>query len=120
MWIGFFTHRLALDFQLHDATFDFVDFGGQRIDLHAQSGRGFVDQVNGFIRQEAVGDVALGENRGSNNRRIFDSYSVVDFITLFQATKNRDGVFDRRLADINRLEAALESRIFFDVLAVFI
>ena len=32
--------RLALDFQLQDAPLDFVDFHGQRIDLHAQAGGG--------------------------------------------------------------------------------
>ncbi len=35
--IGLLAQRLALDFELHDAAFDFVDLGGQRIDFHAQA-----------------------------------------------------------------------------------
>ena len=41
-------------------------------------------------------------------------------VTLFQAAQNRDRVFHIRLADKYNLESSLESRIFFDVFAVFV
>ncbi len=44
---------------------------------------------------------------------------VVDLEFLFETAQNRDRVVDRRLADHHRLEAARESGVFLDVLAVF-
>ena len=41
--VGFFQQRLALDFKLQDAAFDFVNLHGQRINLHAQAGCRFID-----------------------------------------------------------------------------
>src|SRR5579872_7531356 len=45
---------------------------------------------------------------------------MVDFIPLAQPAQDRDRILDRRFADHHRLEAALESRVLFDVLAVFV
>ena len=44
----------------------------------------------------------------------------MDFVALAQAAEDGNGVFDRRLVDQNGLEAALESGVLFDVLAVFV
>ena len=51
--------RLALDLQLHDAAVDLVQLRRHRVDLGAQLGRRLVHQVDGLVRQEAVGDVAV-------------------------------------------------------------
>ena len=118
--VGFLQHRLALDFQLHDAALDFVNFGGQGIDLHAQAGGGFVDQVDGFIGQKTIGDVAVRKRGGGKNSGVLDAHAVVHFIALFQAAKNRDGVFHRGLGNQHGLEAALERGIFLDVFFVFV
>jgi hypothetical protein len=45
---------------------------------------------------------------------------VVGLIAGFEPTQDRDGVFDARFADIDRLEASFEGGVFFDVLAVLI
>jgi hypothetical protein len=45
---------------------------------------------------------------------------MMHFVPFFQSAKNGDGIFDRGLADVDRLEAAFERRIFFNVLALFI
>ena len=42
------------------------------------------------------------------------------FVAVFQPVEDLDRLLDRRLADEHRLEAALESRILFDVLAIFV
>ena len=42
------------------------------------------------------------------------------FITFFQATKNGDRIFHGRLVDLNRLEPSFQSRVFFNILTVFI
>ena len=51
--------RLALDLQLQNAPFDLIDLHGKRIELHAQSRRRFIDQIDGLIGQKPVGDVAV-------------------------------------------------------------
>ncbi len=45
---------------------------------------------------------------------------MVLLVALTQAAQDRDGVFDARLADEDRLEATLERGVFFDVLAIFV
>ena len=120
MRVGFLAQRLALDFELHDAALDFVDLRGQRIDFHAQSGGGFIDQVDGLVGQEAVGDVALRKHRGGDDRCVLDAHAVMHFVAFLQAAQDGDGVFHGGLADEDRLEAALERGIFFDVLAIFV
>ncbi len=52
--IAFFQQCLAFNFKLHDTPLDFVNLHGQGIDLHAQAGRRFVDQVDGLVRKESV------------------------------------------------------------------
>lgn len=49
---------------------------GYGVDLHAQLSRSFVHQVDCFVGQEAVGDVAIAQLNGCNDRIIFDTYMV--------------------------------------------
>ena len=51
---------------------------------------------------------------------IFNTHTVVHFITFLQAAQNRDGIFDVRFANVDGLEAALKGSIFLDVLAIFV
>ena len=60
--------RLALDLELHDAPVELVELLGLGVDLHPQARRRLVDQVDGLVRQEAVGDVAVGERRRRDQR----------------------------------------------------
>ena len=118
--IIFFLQRLLLDFQLGSSALQLVNFGRHGVDLNTQRSGGFVDQVNSFVGQEPVGYIAMRQCRSSHNGRILDANSVVHFIAFFQSTENRNRVLDRRLAYKHRLEPALQSRIFFDVLAIFV
>ena len=43
----------------------------------------------------------------------------MNFVALFQATQDRDRVFDSRLTNVNLLETTLERGIFLDMLVVF-
>ena len=83
---------------------------GQRIDLHAQARRGFVDQVDRFVRQEAVGDVAMRKRRRGKDRRILNAHAVMHFVAFFQAAQNRDGVFDGGLARPARAGSGVPAR----------
>ena len=120
MRVGFLQQRLALDFELHDAALDFVDFDGQRIDLHAQRGGGFVDEVDGLVGQETVGDVAMRKRGRGDDRGVLDAHAVMQFVAILEAAQDGDGVFDGGLGDQHRLEAAFERRVLLDVLAIFV
>src|SRR6516164_9511594 len=120
MRVRFLEQCLALNFELQDAALDFVDLYRQGIDLHTEAGGGFVDEVDGLVRQEAIGDIAVGESRRGEDGRIFDAHTVIHFVAFRQAAKNGNGVFDRRIANQDRLKTAFEGRILLDVFLVFI
>ncbi len=80
---------------------------------------GFVDQVDGLVRQEPVGDVAVREHRRRHDGRILDADAVVDLDLFLEAAQNRDGIVDRRFAHQHGLETARQRRVLLDVLAVF-
>ena len=118
--VFFLLERLALDFELHDAAFELVDLDGHAVDLHAQAAGGFVDEVDGLVGQEAVGDVAVGELGGLDERAVLDAHAVMGLVALLEATQDGDGVFHGRLVHEHGLEAPRERGILFDVLAVFV
>ena len=82
--------------------------------------RRLVDEVDRLVGQEAVGDVAVGEHGGGDERRIGDAHAVMQLVFLLQPAQDRDGVLDRRLGDEDRLEAPGERRVLLDVLAIFV
>ena len=100
--------------------FELVDFRRHRVQFHAQTRGRFIDQVDGFVGQKSVGDVAMRKRGGRDQGGILDANAVMDFVPLFQAAQNGDGCFDGRFGDQHRLKAAFERRIFFDVLAIFV
>src|SRR5207244_713634 len=90
------------------------------VELGAQAGGGFVHQVDRLVGEEAVGDVAVREGRGRNQRGVLDLDAVVHLVALPEPAQDRDGVLDRGLVDQHGLEAALEGRVLLDVLAVLV
>ena len=113
-------HRRELDLELPDAAVRLVELDRRRVDLHTQARRGLVDEVDRLVGQEAVGDVAVGEDGRGDERRVADLDAVVRLVALLQPTQDRDRVRDRGLADEDRLEAALERGVLLDVLAVLV
>ncbi len=112
--------RLELDPQLHHAPLDLVDLGRQRVDLDANLRGGLVDEVDRLVGQEAVGDVAVRERRGGDQRAVLDRDAVVQLVALLQPAQDRDRVLHARLADVDGLEAALERGVLLDVLRVLV
>ena len=82
--------------------------------------RGLVDEVDRLVGQEAVGDVAVAEHRRRDERGVADAHAVVRLVALLQPAQDRDRVGDRRLADEDRREPALERGVLLDVLAVLV
>src|SRR5207237_9560806 len=112
--------RGELDVALQDLTLHLVDLLRQRVDLDPQPARRLVHQVDRLVGEETVADVAVRESRRRHESVIRYPYAVVYFIALLQPAENRDRVFDRRLTHEHRLEAPLQGRVLFDVLAVLV
>ncbi len=112
--------RHLLDLQPAHRALDRVDLDGPGVDLHAQPGRGLVDEVDGLVRQEPGGDVAVGQRGGGDQRGVGDPHAVVHLVALLEPAQDADGVLDARLADQHLLEAALQRRVLLDVLAVLV
>ena len=113
-------HRGELDLELRHAPLGLVELDRRRVDLHPEPRGGLVDEVDRLVGQEAVGDVAVGEHRGRDERGVADADAVVRLVALLQAAQDPDRVGDRRLADEDGLEAALERRVLLDVRAVLV
>ena len=62
----------------------------------------------------------MRERGRGDNRRIFDADTVMHLVALFEATQDRNRILDRGLAHKSDLEPALQSGVFFNVLAVFV
>ena len=105
---------------MHDPALDLVELGRHRVDLHAELRRRLVDEVDGLVREEAVGDVAVGQHGRSDQRCILELDAVVRFVPLAKPTQDADRVFDRRFADEHRLKAPLQGGVLLDVLAVLV
>jgi hypothetical protein len=60
------------------------------IDLHLDPRRRLVDQVDRLVRQEPIGDVAMRELRGGDDRRIGDLDAVVNLVAFLQTAQDRD------------------------------
>ena len=118
--VGLLLQRLALDLELDDAPVEFVERLRLGIDLHPEPRRRLVHEVDRLVGQEAVGDVAVGQRRRRDDRRVGDPHAVVQLVLLLEAAQDRDRVLDRRLADEDRLEAPGERRVLLDILAVFV
>ena len=94
--------------------------GGRRHPADAQPRAGLVDQVDRLVGQEPVGDVAVGQRRRRDQRLVGDRHPVVRLVAVAQALEHLDRVRDRRLGDLDRLEAALERGVLLEVLAVLV
>ena len=112
--------RSFLDLHLDDLTVDHVELGRHRVHLGADHRAGLVDEVDGLIGEEAVGDIAVRERRGGNDCRVCDLYAVEDLISRFQTTQNGDRIFHARLLHKNRLEPPFKRGVLFNILPVLV
>ena len=78
----FRVERLALDFELRDRARSSlsISIGMESIWMRERCA-GFVDEVDGLVGQEAVGDVAVREDGGGDDGGVLDAHAVVDFVT---------------------------------------
>ena len=118
--VGLLLQGNLFDLQLQDAPLDNVDLGGQRVDLDAQLARRFVDQVDGLVGKKAIGEIAVRQHRGADQRTVLDAHTMVHLVAFLQPAEDGDGVLHRRFAHVHLLEATLERGILLHVLAVLV
>ena len=118
--VGLLHERLLLDLELRELTRDGVDLDRHGVELHAQTTRSLIDQVDGLIGQKAVGDVAVREVGRRHKRPVGDVHTMEDLVLLFEPAQDRDGVFHRGLAHEHGLEATRQRGVLLDVLAVLV
>ena len=86
----------------------------------ASSRPGLVDDIDRLVRQEPVGDVALGQFCRSIQRGVRDRDPVVVLILLPQPHQDLDRLRHRRRLNQHGLEAALQRAILLDILAILV
>ena len=94
------SQRGQLDFELRNLALDFIDLLRQRVDRDPQPRGSLVDQVDRLVGQEPVGDIAMRQRRGRDQRVVGDANAVMDLVLLLETTQNRDRVLDGRLAHV--------------------
>ena len=110
----------ALDLQLTDGAFHVLKVFGHRVDLQSQTGCGLVDEVDGLVGQETVGDVTLRELHGGHDGLVEDSDVVVVLVAFLQATEDRDGRGLVGFIDHDDLETAFQGLVLLEILLVFL
>ena len=88
--------------------------------MEVQIGAGLVNEVDGLVRQESVGDIALAEEHGLTQHALGNGHAVVGLIVVGDALEDLQCILDVGLVDGDRLETPLQSGILLDVLAVLV
>ena len=84
------------------------------------AGAGFVQKVNGLIRQISIGDIALGKAYRGGQHIAGHLHAVVLFIVALDALHHGQRIAHAGLFHLNGLEAAFQRLIFFNEFAVFV
>ena len=79
-----------------------------------------VNEVNGLVRQVAVGDVAMAQLDGGLQRRLLNLDLVMGLVAGAERPQHLNGGIQVRLLNEDRLEPALQGGVLLDVLAVLV
>ena len=108
------------DLEAHDLAARLLEERRHVLERDAQAGSGLVHQVDDFVRQKAIGDIAAGQVDGGDDGVVGDMHAVEELVLFLDAAQNGDGILGRGLVDVDRLETARQSGILFDVFLVFL
>ena len=111
---------LLLDLHLRELAVHGVNLRRHGVELHAQPARRLVHQVDGLVGEEPVGDVAVGEVCGADQRGVRDADAMVLLVALLEAAQDGDRVLHGGLGDHDGLEAPREGGVLLDVLAILV
>src|SRR6185437_11628103 len=90
--------RFLLPAHFGDAFVELTKVRWRRHAANAHARSGLVDEVDRLVRQEPVGDVAVGQAGCCHQGRIGDRHSVVRLVPVAQSLEDLDGVRNGRLA----------------------
>ena len=88
--------------------------------LHPQAGRPLVDEVDGLVRQVAVGQIPPGQLHRRVDGPVGDGQAVVLLIPAAQAPEDGLGLLRGGLRHLHRLEPPLQGGVLLDILAVLL
>ena len=111
---------LTFDFELHDGSCGLVECLRHGVALQAQLRGGLVDEVDGLVGQEAVGDIAHRELHGGDDGLVFDADAVVILVALLEAAQNGDGGHLVGFVDHDLLKATFQGLVLLEVLLVLV
>ena len=94
--------------------------GVGHLPLHPQLGRPLVHEVNGLVRQEAVGEVPPGQHHRRLQGPVGDDNAVVGLIPGADALQDLQGLLRGGLPHPHGLEAPLQGGVLLDILAVLL
>ena len=97
-----------------------LDRGGGNAAPQANTGTGLVQQVDGLVGQETVGDEASGQGGGGADGGVGEFHVVVVFVVALDTHENVDGLVAVGLFNPDGLQAAFQCRVAFHVLAVVV
>ncbi len=89
---------------------------GSLAKLHARAG--LIDQIDGLVWQEAVGQITVGVRHGESDRVVGVADGVKLLVALLDAKQNLHCVGFVRRRNFYRLEAALQRTVLLDRLAI--
>ena len=91
-----------------------------RLGAQPDPGAGLVDEVDGLVRQEPVGDVPVGQLDRRDQRLVGVADLVMRLVPVAQPAQDGDRVVRGRLGHQDRLEPPGQRGVLLDVLAVLI
>ena len=97
-----------------------IHLAGHAVHFGLDHGAGLIHQVDGLIRQETVGDVAVRQGGSGDQGAVVDLHAVEHLVAFLQAAQDGNGVLHRGLIHLHRLEPAFQSGVFLDILAVLV
>eukprot|EP00906_Rhabdomonas_costata_P004958 RCo007437 len=116
----FLVQGFPLDLQSDDVVFQLLHGLWLALLLQPQLGGGLVHQVNGFVRQFAVGNVFVRVHRGRDQGRVVDPHSVVQLVLLLQPPQDGNSLQNGGLRNQDGLEPTGKGSVLLDVLAVLL
>ena len=111
---------LLLDAGFFNVGLEFFDLGRPGHGLDAGAGTRLVHDVDGLVRQETAGDVAVGKFDGRRNGVVGEVHFVMILVTGAESLENLDRILDGGRLDFDGLEASLEGGVLLDVLAILV
>ncbi len=112
--------RLLVSTHLGDLLVEVAQVRRSRHPADAHPGAGLVDEIDRLVRQESVGDVAVGQGGRGHQGGVRDGHPVVRLVPVAQTLEDLDRVGQRRLTHLDRLEPTLERGVLLEVLAVLV